>query len=146
MSAYMLKVLYKTLIALGVASFIGVVGTAIAVTAPVGLTSVTGVTVESSRDIHKHPEAPVTYTWNGVERTEFVAVEALANETVTFDVDASGGPTARGWVLMLGISFLTAISWGAILVLFGTMFIDVLQRRIRWAEYRENNPQYASTH
>lgn len=125
--------------------YTGLIAVAVAVTAlvavnnaPNGVAQVSGVAVESTRDVNRMPVAPVEYTYQGQTRVELAPVKAVAGESVTITVTKTGEPTSRMWATMILFTFVTAVLSAmvvfAVIILFAEEYFDRLARRARYSK------------
>lgn len=105
---------------------------------PRGVATVTGVAVESTRDIGRTPKAPIEYVFQGETRTEMVShVEVVSGDEVTFEVNSDGFPDGGSWLLA---GFLLVVGSAAVgLGLFaGWIFsVDGYEDRLYFAQAQD---------
>lgn len=145
MTSHSYDTIRRTVIGTIVAIIIGGAAVVLAVAAPVNVSTTTGVAIESSRDVHRHAQAPVTYTWNGIEHTEFISGDYIAGDPVTFTVTANGIPTEKSWFLAGILAAATASILTLAALLIGFPISDAIYdkaARARVSEYNDARFHY----
>jgi hypothetical protein len=105
---------------------------------------VSGVAVETSRDLNGDAKAPVTYDYNGVEFTELIDGEYIAGESVSFSVTSEGEyvPLFTPEALFLSTFFLGFIGAATSIILWLIVspwnFNERIKKEVEAAFYASN--------
>lgn len=118
----------------------GVLGFLLSTLVPTAAHEVRGVAVEATRDVNRVPSAPVTYQFNGLERTELVSeITVVAGEQVTFDVNEDGFPARGSWWLFLFVALIGGGLVFASALMAYAMTQDGYETRLARAQWRDRS-------